>query len=173
VASKRELLKAAMEDVRAGKPRQAVFDSYRAQVDNDKHLSFAISSVADPARIKQGDKLNRILFGLLVFAAVTKGLTAIFVGAGLVMLLLGLVVPVVFAVAVYKYEGQAYPFLMLLALLGAARALIAIGDEGGWVLIDMVLFGAIFWLALQVQRIVFPGLKWFAARRDSQGNYAW
>lgn len=173
MASKRELLKAAMEEVRSGKPRREVFETYRSQVDNDKHLSFAISSVADPERIKQGDKFNKILFGLLIFAAVTKGLSMLVIGGGLVMLLLGLVVPVVFAVAVYKYEGQAYPFLMLLAALGAARSLLAIGDEGAWVVIEVALFGAIFWLALQVQRIVFPGLNWFVARKDAQGDYVW
>lgn len=172
MASKRELLKAAMDEVRAGKPRQEVFTSYQSQVSPDKQLAYIIASVADPERIKQGAKLNNILFGLLVFAAITKGLTALFMGS-LFMLLLGLVVPVVFAIGVYKYEGQVYTFLILLAGLGIANALLRIGKDGGWVLIDVALLGAILWLTLQVKRTVFPNMDWASVRKDAQGNYVW
>jgi hypothetical protein len=173
MASKRELLKAAMADVRAGKPRQEVFDNYRAQVNHDKHLSFAVASVAEPQRIPQGEKYNKILFGLLVFAAVTKGLSALAMGGGLVMLLLGLVVPVVFAIGVRKYEALVYPLLVILAGISALRALLSLGDEGAWMLIEVALLGAIAWLAFQVQRSVFPNINWFKVRQDAQGNYVW
>lgn len=64
MASKRELLKTAMDEVRSGKPRHEVFATYRSQVNPEKHLAFAIATVADPERMKQGAKLNNILFGL-------------------------------------------------------------------------------------------------------------
>lgn len=178
MASKRELFKAAMAEVRAGKPRQDVFNTYQSQVSPDKHLAFAIASVADPERIKLGDKYNKILFWLLVFAAVTKGLTAFaifgesFVG-GLFMLVLGLFVPVVFAIAVKKYEGQVYTFLILLAGLGSLNALLKIGKEGAWMLLDVALLCAILWLALQVKRTVFPNMHWASVKKDEQGNYLW
>jgi len=167
-----------MDEVRRGKPRQEVFSAYQSQVEPEKHLAFAIASVADPERIKQGEKLNRILFGLLVFAAITKGLMALsyfgtsFMG-GLAMLILGLLVPVAFAIAVYKYEGQAYIFLILLAGLGAVNALLKIGKEGAWMLVDVALLVVIFWLALQVKRKVFPNMSWASVRKDPQGNYIW
>jgi hypothetical protein len=178
MASKRELLKTAMEEVRNGKPRQEVFAAYRSQVNPEKHLAFAIATVADPERMKQGAKLNNILFGLLIFAAATKALMALaYFGTsilgGLLMLVLGLLVPVAFAIGVRKYDGQLYPILMLLAGLVGLTSLLKIAELGAWVLLDVALLGAIFWLALQVQRRVFPNLAWFAVRRDAQGNYIW
>jgi hypothetical protein len=178
MSSKTEAQKAAMADVRAGKPRQEVFATYRDQVNPEKHLAFSIASVAEPERIKQGEKLNNILFGLLVFAAVTKALVALayfgdsFFG-GLVMLALGILIPVAFAIGVRKYDGQVYPFLMLLAGLGAIMALLKMTDEGAWMLLDVIMLGAIAWLAYRVQRIVFPNINWFSVRTDAQGNYLW
>ncbi len=178
MASKGALQKAAMADVRAGKPRQDVFDAYKAQVSPVKHLAFSIASVADPERMKQGAALNKILFGLLVLAAATKALMALamfgtsFVG-GLVMLLLGLFVPIAFAIAVRKFDGQVYPFLMLLAGVGAARALLLMTEQGPWMLVDAAILGAIAVLAFRVQRIVFPNMNWFAVRKDAQGDFVW
>jgi hypothetical protein len=178
MASKRELLKTAMAEVRTGKPRQEVFAAHRSQVNPEKHLAFAIATVADPERMKQGAKLNTILFGLLIFAAATKALAALaYFGTsilgGLVMLVLGLLVPVAFAIGVRNYDGQLYPLLMLLAALVGLSSLLRMGELGAWVLLDVALLGAIFWLALQVQRTVFPNLNWFAVRKDAQGNYIW
>lgn len=178
MASKGALQKAAMADVRAGKPRQEVFATYKEQISPEKHLAFSIASVADPERMKQGAKLNNILFGLLVFAAVTKALAALayfgtsFLG-GLAMLVLGILIPVAFAVGVRRYDGQVYPFLMLLAGLGAIMALLKMSEEGAWMLLDVVMLSAIGWLAFQVQRTVFPNINWFSVRKDAQGNYLW
>jgi hypothetical protein len=178
MSSKTEAQKAAMADVRAGKPRQAIFENYRRQVSPEKHLAFSIASVADPERIKQGAKLNNVLFGILVFAAVTKALAALayfgtsFFG-GLVMLVLGIAIPVVFAIGVRRYDGQIYPLLMLLTGLGALTALLKMTEEGAWMLLDVILLGVIGWLAFQVQRIVFPNINFFSVRKDAQGNYLW
>jgi predicted RND superfamily exporter protein len=172
MASKAELQKAAMADVRAGKPRQEVFEAYRSQVSPEKHLAFSIASVADPERMRQGAKLNNILFGLLVFAAVTKAITGLMMGS-MLMLVLGLLVPVAFAIGVRKVDGQIYPLLMLLAGLGAVTSLLKMTDEGAWMLLDVALLGIIGGLAFQVQRIIFPNINWFAVRKDAQGNYLW
>lgn len=178
MSSKADAQRAAMADVRAGKPRQEVFATYRDQVAPEKHLAFSIASVAEPERIKQGEKLNNILFGLLVFAAVTKALAALayfgtsFFG-GLVMLALGILIPVAFAIGVRKYDGQIYPLLMLLAGLGAVTALLKMTEEGAWMLVDVVMLAVIGWLAYRVQRIVFPNINWFSVRKDAQGNYVW
>jgi len=172
MASKSEAQKAAMADVRAGKPRQEVFATYQSQVSPEKHLAFSIASVADPERFKQGAKLNNILFGLLVFAAITKAITALMMGS-FFMLLLGLFVPVVFAIGVRKVDGQVYPLLMLVAGVGALHSLLQMGDAGAWMLLDVALLGAIGWLAFQMQRIVFPNINWFKVRQDAQGNYVW
>ena len=178
MASKSELQKSAMADVRAGKPRQEVFATYQAQVSPEKHLAFSIASVADPERMKQGAKLNNILFGLLILAAVIKALGALayfgtsFLG-GLVMLGLGVLIPVAFAIGIRKYDGQVYPLLMLLAAIGALHALVNMTQKGAWMLLDVALLGVIGWLAFRVQRIVFPNINWFSVRKDAQGNYFW
>lgn len=178
MASKSALQKAAMADVRAGKPRQEVFAAYQAQVNPQKHLAFSIASVADPERRKKGETANNILFWLLIFAAATKALMALGMFAtsvvgGLVMLALGLFVPIAFAIAVRKFDGQVYPFLMLLAALGALRALMLMTEQGPWMLIDAALLALIAFLAYRVQRIVFPNVNWFSVRKDAQGDYVW
>jgi hypothetical protein len=172
MASKRESMKAAMDEVRAGKPRQQVFETYHSQVSPDKHLAMAIATVPAPERIPLGAKFNKVLFGLLVFAAVTKGLTALMMGS-LFMLVLGLLVPVAFAIGVYKHEGYAYIFLPLITGLGALTALLKMTDEGAVMLIEAGLLGLMCWLALQVKQRVFPNLSWFSVRKDAQGNYLW
>ena len=172
MASKREALKAAMDDVRAGKPRQEVFAAYQPQVSPDKHLAFAIATIPVPERIPLGEKFNKVLFGLLVFAAVTKGLSALMMGS-FFMLVLGLLVPVAFAIGVYKHEGYAYIFLPLITGMGALTALLKMTDEGAVMLIEAALLGVMCWLALQVKQRVFPNFGWLSVRKDAQGNYLW
>lgn len=178
MASKSESQKAAMSDVRAGKPRHEVFATYRAHVDPEKHLAFSIASVADPTRIPRGAQLNTLLFGLLIFAAVTKAVLAlpyfeVSVLRGLFMLALGLFIPFAFAIGVRRYDGQVYPLLMLVAGLGALTALLKTSEQGAWMLLDAALLGVIAWLAFRVQRIVFPNINGFFVRKDAQGNYLW
>jgi ABC-type antimicrobial peptide transport system permease subunit len=86
---------------------------------------------------------------------------------------MGLLVPVAFAIGVRKYDGQLYPLLMLLAALVGLTSLLRMGELGGWVLLDVALLGAIFWLALQVQRRVFPNINWFSVRKDARGSHIW
>lgn len=178
MTSKSELQRAAMADVRSGKSRQDVFATYRAQVSPERHLAFAIASVADPGRIRKGASLNTLLFGLLILAAVSKALLALpyfqvsFL-RGLFMLALGLLIPVAFAIGVRRYDGQVYPLLMLLAGMGALTALLKMSDQGAWMAVDAALLVVIAWLAFRVQRIVFPNINVFSVRKDAQGNYCW
>jgi hypothetical protein len=167
-----------MAEVRAGRPRAEVFEAWRAQVSPDKHLAFSIASVADPARIPRGEPFNTLLFGLLVLAAISKavlalGLFQVSFIRGLLMLALGLLIPVAFAIAVRRHDGQVYPFLILLAGLGAVRSVLEASEYGGWLLLDAAVLVLIAGLAAQVQRRVFPNLNWFAVRKDAQGNYLW
>jgi hypothetical protein len=178
LGDKRRAQRAAIADVRAGRPRPDVFADYRGQVHPDKHLAFAIASVADPARIRNGEPFNTILFGLLVLAAISKAVLALgmfqaSLFGGLAMLALGLLVPVAFAVGVRRHEGQAYPLLMLLASLGALRSLIETGQYGAWMLLDAAVLAVIAGLAFEVQRRVFPNLRLFSVRKDAQGAYQW
>lgn len=167
-----------MADVRAGRPRQDVFETYRTQVNPQKHLAFSIASIADPDRIRNGQKLNNILFGMLIFAAISKAVMAlaffqVSFFRGLFMLALGLLVPVAFAIGVRRYDGQVYPFLMLLAGLGVLTALMKMTDQGAWMLFEATLLGVIAWLAYRVQSLVFPNINWFFVRQDTQGNFLW
>jgi hypothetical protein len=178
LASKSRAQRAAMAEVRAGRPRAEVFEAWRAQVSPDKHLAFSIASVADPARIPRGEPFNTLLFGLLVLAAISKavlalGLFQVSFIRGLLMLALGLLIPVAFAIAVRRHDGQVYPFLILLAGLGAVRSVLEASEYGGWLLLDAAVLVLIAGLAAQVQRRVFPNLNWFAVRKDAQGNYLW
>jgi hypothetical protein len=178
MTSKSELQRAAMADVRSGRPRQEIFDAYRARVSPERHLAFSIASVAEPARIKHGETLNTILFGLLILAAVSKVVLAlpyfqVSFFRGLFMLALGLLIPVAFAIGVRRHDGQVYPFLMLLAGLGALTALMKASDGGAWMLLDAALLAVIAGLAFRIQRVVFPNINWFSVRKDAQGNYLW
>lgn len=178
MSSKSELQREAMAEVRAGRPRQEVFIAYRARVEPERHLAFAIASVADPERIDRAATLNNILFGLLVLAAASKALLALSYFEvsflrGLFMLVLGLLIPTAFAIGVRRYDGQIYPFLVLLAGIGALRALLNISDQGAWLLLDAGLLAAIAGLAFHVQRLVFPNLNWFSVRKNAQGEYSW
>jgi hypothetical protein len=178
MTSKSELQRAAMADVRSGRPRQEIFDAYRARVSPERHLAFSIASVTEPTRVKHGETLNTILFGLLILAAVSKVVLAlpyfqVSFFRGLFMLALGLLIPVAFAIGVRRHDGQVYPFLMLLAGLGALTALMKASDGGAWMLLDAALLAVIAGLAFRIQRVVFPNINWFSVRKDAQGNYLW
>lgn len=178
LASKSRAQRAAMAEVRAGRPRAEVFEAFRTQVIPEKHLALAIASVADPARIPRGEPYNAILFGLLVLAAISKAVLALSMFQAsffrsLLLLALGLLIPVAFAIAVRRHEGQAYPLLVLLAGLGALRSVIEASEQGAWLLLDAAVLILIAGLALQVQRRVFPNLRWFSVRKDAHGAYQW
>lgn len=178
MASKSEAQKAAMREVRGGKPRQEVFESYQSQVRPEKHLAFSIASVADPARQQKGAKLNSILFGLLVLAAVTKAVLAISYlsispVAAVIMFALGVAVPIAMALGVRRFDGQIYPLLILLAGVGAANSLVKVSQVGPVMLLDAAMLVVIGVLAFRVQRTVFPNINMFSVRKDTQGNYVW
>lgn len=175
--SLRAILKQAIADVKAGQDRKKTFETYLPQVKNPKHLSMAIASVPKPELQVRFATLNYVLVGLLAFAAITKllmGLLYFFqYGAfvGIFATLLGVVIPVIFAVAVFKMEGQVYSILVVLCSINILNVLVKVGDQGIWVVPDVVLLVLIAVLAGWLRSKLFPNMGWLGVKKDSSGAF--
>ena len=173
----RAILKQAIREVRAGQDRNKVFQNHVASVRNPKHLAMAVGSVARPELAARYRLANFALAALLVLAALIKLIGGLLyflqygVFIGIVAVLLGIVVPVIFAVAVAKMEGQVYSILIILCVISALNVLIKIGDHGLWAVPDLVLIGLIAGLAGWLKGKLFPNLGFFGPRKDPSGAY--
>src|SRR4030095_8092558 len=173
------VVKAAGAERQAGSPAQEVFDKYKGQVWPENALAMAIASVADPEVKRHYTTLNYVLVGLLILAAFTTAVTVLFmlrqlsIFIGLGGVILGVLVPVIFAVAVWRFDGRAYGLLMLICGANALNVLTHIPEYGIWVLSDLVMLAMIFILAFIQKKNVFPNLGVFRVKKDDQGNYVW
>jgi len=176
--SLRSVVKAAIQERKAGKSAEQVYQAYSSQVTNQNALAVAIASVPDPGLKKKYAPLNYILFALLVFAAITKAISAVTVfqqygaAAVLAIVLLGVLVPGVFAISVFTFDGRSYPILVLLCVVNALN--VALKTELGptrW--FDVGLLALIAGLTYAVKRLMFPNFGIFKVKRDPAGNFAW
>ncbi|HEX5034076.1 MAG TPA: hypothetical protein VFW62_06310, partial [bacterium] len=159
--SLRSVVKAAIEARKAGKTPDQVFQEFSGQVTNQNALAVAIASVPDPTLKKKWAPLNYVLFALLVFAAITKAISALAIfqqygiAAMLAIVLLGVFVPAAFAIAVITFDGRSYPILVMLCVVNALN--VALKTELGsarW--LDVGLLGVIAVLAYAIKRLMFP-----------------
>jgi len=137
----------------------------------------AIASVADPERKRRYAVLNYVLVALLVLVAVLKALSVVMfsnLSPGLMAggVVLGIIVPLYFAFAIARFDGRAYPFLILLSLFSALNILF---EKGNWrlKLSDLVLPAAIIAVAFVAQRKIFPNMRLFRVKKGADGSYVW
>lgn len=176
--TQRQILKQAQSDVRAGKERRAVFETYHTQIKNPDHLATAIASVAHAERKEKYKGLNLLLALLLFLAAGTTAFTALFIALatkslaiGLGVFLLGIIVPVVMAIGVLRYEGQVYGFLLIICGINLLNTLLKFTELGVWILIEVAFLAAIISLAWLVKSKLFPNLGLFKVKKDASGQY--
>ena len=174
---RRAILKAAIKERQAGKPAEEIYKTYQGQVRPNFALAFAIASVADPERKRRYAVLNYVLVALLVLVAVLKALSVVMfsnLSPGLIVgaVVLGLIVPLYFAFAIARFDGRAYPFLILLLLFSALNILF---EKGNWLLklSDLVLPAAIIAVAFVAQRKIFPNMRLFRVKKGPDGSYVW
>ncbi len=165
---RRAILKAAIKERQAGKPAEEIYKTYQGQVRPNFALAFAIASVADPERKRRYAVLNYVLVALLVWGALSKMFSNLSPG----LIVLGLIVPLYFAYAIARFDGRAYPFLILLLLLNALNVLF---EKGNWLLklSDLVWFAAVIAVAFVAQRKIFPNMRFFRVKKGADGSYVW
>jgi tetratricopeptide (TPR) repeat protein len=112
--------------------------------------------------------LNYVLVALLVWGALSKMFSNLSPG----LIVLGLIVPLYFAYAIARFDGRAYPFLILLLLLNALNVLF---EKGNWrlKLSDLVWFAAVIAVAFVAQRKIFPNMRLFRVKKRADGSYIW
>ncbi len=174
---RRAILKAAIKERQAGKPAEEIYKTYQGQVRPNSALAMSIASVADPERKRRYAVLNYVLVALLVLVAVLKALSVVMfsnLSPGLMLgaVVLGLIVPLYFAFAIARFDGRAYPFLILLLLFNALNILF---EKGNWLLklSDLVLPAAIIAVAFVAQRKIFPNMRLFRVKKGPDGSYVW
>lgn len=173
---KKQALRQARADVLVGKDRREVFETYKAFVPKPMQLATVIVGVPDPELKRQYFIPNLILLILLILAAVLKffslfalvqefGLAASF-GLGL----LGLIVPVLCAIGVARFEGQFYLILPIFCIAGFLQIINHYHDPIS-AAIDAAFILAILVLSLLIKKKVFPNFGLKGAKKDPQGNF--
>jgi|GEM_PF-3230280 len=172
-------LKAAAAERQAGSPSEEIFQKYRGQVWPENALAMAIASVPDAELKRRHAVLNHVLVGLLILAASSKAAVAlflfkqfsIFIGIGAVIL--GVLAPTLFAIGIGRFDGKAYPLLMLLSGANMLNVLAHIPEYRAWVLVDLIPLVLIFLLAFIQKRNIFPNIGILRVKKDDRGNYIW
>jgi hypothetical protein len=171
-----QALKQARQEVRAGGDRQTVFNKYREQFPKPIKLATIVASTPQEPIPTLGRVLNAVLLVFLILAAISKVFAAIamFGGGGSVLpvllgIVLGLAIPVIFAIAVAKWEGQVYPILPILCLLGILRSWMKSPPLDA--AIDTIFLVAIAGLAIAVKLIVFPHIGFLGVKKNAAGDF--
>lgn len=170
-----QALKQARHEVRAGGDRRAVFEKYKSKVPRDLKLAMIVASTPQDPIPNTARILNAVLLVLLILAALSKALTAFTMLSDtsampiLFGILLSILLPVIFAVAVAKWEGQVYLLLPLLCLLGILRAWMKYSSLDA--AIDTIFLLAIGAIAVVVKLMVFPHLGFLGVKKDGSGGY--
>jgi hypothetical protein len=175
--TKKEAIKAAQADVKAGKDRKQVFETYKAMVPRPLHLATAIASVPRGEAMKVNKMLNIALVTLLVIAGLLKAVgvlgmllgTNVLLAVGLAILSVG--VPFLFAYEVNRFNGQIYGILTLLAGATLLNVLIRLQEAPVPSLLFAALIGAILALSILIRTRAFPAFKAFGLKTDGSGNY--
>jgi hypothetical protein len=174
----RAVLKQAIREVKEGQDRQKVFQAHLPEVSNPKHLATAIAGVPNPELKARYASINYVLVALLIVAALLKLAGGLFYfmqyGAfiGIAAVFLGILVPLVFAMGVARFEGQIYSILIILCIANALNLLIKINQSGLWAIPDLVLLAVIAGLSWWLKSKIFPSLGFLGAKQDANGAFA-
>lgn len=170
-----QLLKQARHEVRAGGDRQAIFQKYRDQFTRPVKLAMIVASTPQDPIPSFAKVLNVILFVFLILAAISKAfaVTAMlgeFQMPMLLGILLAVALPLIFAIAVIKWEGQVYLILPLLCLLGILRSWMKSAPLDA--AIDTIFLLVIAALAVAIKLMVFPHLGFLGVKKNAAGEFA-
>lgn len=175
--TKKEAMKAAQADVRAGKDRKQVFETYKGDVPRALQLASAIASVPRAEAKNKVKGMNAVLVVLLILAGIIKALgvfgTLIGENVALAILftLLSVVIPFLFAYEVNRFNGQMYGILTVLGVLTLVNTLLHIGEAPVTVLVFCAFLGAIIALSVTIRTRAFPAFKVFGLNKDAAGNF--
>jgi uncharacterized membrane protein YwaF len=175
--TRKEAIRAAQADVRAGKDRKAVFETYKPMVPRHLHLASAIASVPREEAKSANRVLNLVLVGLLVLAGLLKAVglfgalasTNVLLAVGISIV--SVAVPFLFAYEVNRFNGQIYGILTILAAASLLNVLLHLPEAPVSGLIFAVLLGAILGLSIVLRTKVAPAFKAFGVKTDGSGNY--
>lgn len=170
-----QLLKQARHEVRAGADRQAVFQKYRDQFTRPVKLAMIVASTPQDPIPTTARILNAVLLVLLILAAISKaiaivGLMGEFQLPLVFGILLAIALPVIFAIAVAKWEGQVYSLLPLLCLLGILRTWM--NGPPISAAFDTIFLIAIAAVAIAIKLMVFPHLGFLGVKKNAAGEFA-
>jgi len=172
-----EIIRRAREAVHAGQDRRQVFDSLKDQIHKPVKLAMAIGNIPYPELRARYKALNAVLFVLLLLAALAKLVAAfgMFQSLGalpaLGIALLGLVIPVICAVEVFRFSGQIYTLIPIFCLLGLSQILRRYDGDLVGALIDAGFLALIAGLSLFIKFKVFPNVGFSGVKKDPQGQY--
>jgi len=175
--TKRELVRAVQKDVKDGKDRRQVFETYKEQFPKPVHLAAAIAGIAKAEERKKYQGLNLVLVVLLVLAGLLKAvgvwvvLSASSMALAGVLSLISLLVPLAFAFEVNRFTGGMYGLLTILCGMGMVNILARFQGDFIGTGIDFVLLGAIMALSIVLRKKLFPGLKLLSVKTDGSGTY--
>lgn len=171
------ILKEVVKERKNGRPPEEVYRQYQGQIKPDKALAMAIASVPDPELKQRYAIPNYVLVALLIVAAVFKVVSVFFLGLPpafvIGVLILGVVVPVIFAIAVYQFDGRVYPILVILCIVNMLNVIVRNEDSFLTILPDLVFLGVIVAMTLYVKSKIFPNIGFLSVKKDHEGNYAW
>jgi len=162
---------------RAGQDRRKVFETYQSQISRPVQLAMVIASVPEPSRKEAHLLANSALLVLLVVAALTKLLSVfvLFPQFGPVpligMALLGIVMPVICAIEVFRFNGQIYMILPIFCAASLMQVLIHEIDSPLGLIIDGGLILAIGGLSLWIKAKVFPNIGLRGVKKDAAGAF--
>jgi len=172
---KKQAFRQARADVIAGKDRRTVFETYKAYVPRPLQLATVIASVPNPERKRRYFALNIFLLILLILAGAFKFfyLVSLFTGNSVVtayaVALLGLVVPILCAIGVAKFDGQFYIILPIFCVAGLLQV---VTHYQGLLsaLLDVSFILLIMVLSILIKAKVFPNLGLGGVKKDASGN---
>jgi len=170
-----QVLKQAKQEVLSGADRRTVFEKYQSQFPKPLKLATVISNIPKGPIPPLARVLNIVLIVLLFLAALSKAIAVLAILSdapavpAILGVLLSIALPVIFAIAAIKWEGQVYLMLPLLCLLGILRSWMK--NPALDAAIDTFFLLAIAGVAVAIKLIVFPNIGFRGVKKDASGQY--
>ncbi|PZR25429.1 MAG: hypothetical protein DI535_18325 [Citrobacter freundii] len=159
----------------SGKNDQQIYDELSAHYDNKKNLALLITGTAPVQIRKQYKPYNNALIGLLamillfrligIFSLVAEGEVL-----GLLISLIGILLPVLFIYGFIHYMGAMYKLCGFLTVLGIVQ-LIASWDNVVFGIIGLIILIPMAFLSFYLSSKMFPNFSPNKLRKDKDGGY--
>ncbi|RYY53627.1 MAG: hypothetical protein EOO09_17355 [Chitinophagaceae bacterium] len=168
--------KKLIDDRRAeGKTDQQVYNELSQHYDNKKNLALLITGTASVQARDEYKLYNNVLIALLgvtllfrligIFSLVSEGGIL-----GLVVSLVGILLPALFIYGFINYMGPMYKLCGFLTVLGIVQ-LVARGNFDVLVMVDLVILVTMAFLSFYLGSRMFPKFNPGKLRKDENGGY--